>query len=77
MGYGGKFTEIIPHLTVANKSTELSVIAEAELLGIMKNLGPIRAVCKVVELCQLPHPEGLGLVARSPGFIGFRASVPA
>ncbi len=25
---------------------------------------------------QLPHPEGLGLVARSPGFIGFRASVP-
>ena len=26
--------------------------------------------------CQLPHPEGMGLVTRSPGFIGFRASVP-
>ncbi len=25
---------------------------------------------------QLPHPEGLGLVARSPGFTKFRASVP-
>ena len=25
---------------------------------------------------QLPHPEGMGHVARSPGFIGFRASVP-
>ena len=25
---------------------------------------------------QLPYPEGMGLTARSPGFIGFRASVP-
>jgi 2'-5' RNA ligase len=50
--YGGKFTEIIPHLTVANRSAELSAIAEAELLPIMKDLGPIDAVCNVVELYE-------------------------
>ena len=50
--YGGKFTEIIPHLTVANRSAALSAIAEAELLGIMKDLGPIHTVCDVVELYE-------------------------
>ena len=50
--YGGKFTEIIPHLTVANRSAELSAIAEAEVLGIIKDLGPIHAVCDVVELYE-------------------------
>ena len=50
--YGGKFTEIVPHLTVADRSAELSDIAEAELLGIMKELGPIHAVCNVVELYE-------------------------
>ena len=50
--YGGKFTEIIPHLTVANRSAELSGIAETELLEIMKDLGPIHAVCNVVQLYE-------------------------
>ena len=50
--YGGHFTEIIPHLTVANRSAELSSIAESELLAIMKELGPIHAVCNVVELYE-------------------------
>ena len=50
--YGGKFTEIVPHLTVANRSAELSTITEAKLLRIMKDLGPIRAVCNVVELYE-------------------------
>ena len=50
--YGGKFTEIVPHLTVANRSTELSGIAEAELLAIMKDLGPIHAIGNVVELYE-------------------------
>ena len=50
--YGGKFTEIIPHLTVANRSVELSAIAEAKLLVIMKDLGPIHATCDVVELYE-------------------------
>ena len=50
--YGGKFTEIIPHLTVANRSAELSAIAEAEVLGIIKDLGPIHAACDVVELYE-------------------------
>ena len=50
--YGGKFTEIVPHLTVANRSAELSAIAEMELLGIMKDLGPIHAICNVVELYE-------------------------
>lgn len=50
--YGGKFTEIVPHLTVANRSAELSTIAETELSKIMKELGPIHAVCNVVELYE-------------------------
>ena len=50
--YGGKFTKIVPHLTVANRSAEFSSIAEVELLGIMKDLGPIHAICNVVELYQ-------------------------
>ena len=50
--YGGKFTEIVPHLTVANRSAELSTIAETELLAIMKELGPIHAVCNVVKLYE-------------------------
>ena len=50
--YGGKFTEIVPHLTVADRSAELSDIAEAKLSGIMKELGPIHAVCHVVELYE-------------------------
>ena len=50
--YGGKFTEIVPHLTVANRSVELSTIAETELSEIMKELGPIHAVCNVVELYE-------------------------
>ena len=50
--YGGKFTEIVPHLTVANRSAELSTIAETKLSKIMKELGPIHAVCNVVELYE-------------------------
>ena len=50
--YSGKFTEIVPHLTVANRSAELSDIAEAEILGIMEDLGPIHAVGNVVELYE-------------------------
>ena len=48
--YGGKFPKIVPHLTVANRSTEFSDIAEVELLAMMRDLGPIHAVCNVVEL---------------------------
>ena len=50
--YGGKFPKIVPHLTVANRNAELSAIAETELLGIMKDSGPIHAVCNVVELYE-------------------------
>ena len=50
--YGGKFTEIVPHLTVANRSAEFSSIAEAELLRIMTDLGAIHALCNVVELYE-------------------------
>ena len=61
--YGGKFTEIIPHLTVANRSAELSAIAEAKLSAIMKDLGPIHAVCNVVELYE--NSSGLWRWAQS------------
>ena len=50
--YAGKFPKIIPHLTVANRSAEFSTIAEVELLEIMKDLGPIHAVCNVIELYE-------------------------
>lgn len=50
--YGGKFTKIVPHLTVANRSAGLSDIAEAKLSKIMKELGPIHAVCNVVQLYE-------------------------
>ncbi len=50
--YDGKFTEIIPHLTVANRSAEFSAIAAAESLAIMKDLGPVHAICDVVELYE-------------------------
>ena len=50
--YGGQFSEIIPHLTVANRNAEFSAIAETELSEIMKELGPIHAVCNVVELYE-------------------------
>ena len=50
--YDGKFPKIIPHLTVANRSAEFSAIAETELSGIMKELGPIHAVCNIVELYE-------------------------
>ena len=50
--YDGKFTEIVPHLTVANGSAELSAIAETELSEIMKELGPIHAICNVVKLYE-------------------------
>ena len=50
--YGGKFTEIVPHLTVANRSAEFSSIAEAELLRIVEDLGPIHAVCNGIELYE-------------------------
>ena len=48
----GVDSETIPHLTIANRSGELSAIAETELLGIMKDLGSIHAVCNVVELYE-------------------------
>ena len=61
--YGGKFPKIVPHLTVANRSAEFSSIAEAELLEIMKDLGPIHGVCNVVELYE--NSSGYWLWAQS------------
>ena len=50
--YGGAFSTVTPHLTVADKSAELSAVAEAELLTIMKERGPIYATCSHVELYE-------------------------
>ena len=61
--YGGKFTEIIPHLTVANRSAEFSSIAEAELLEKVRDLGPIHAVCNVIKLYE--NSSGLWRWAQS------------
>lgn len=50
--FGGTYTEITPHLTVAHGSTESAEEAERELNTIVERLGPIRAVCSKVDLYE-------------------------
>ena len=50
--YAGQFDTIIPHLTVANNTTEGAEIAAQELNGIMQAHGPIRSHCDSVVLLE-------------------------
>ena len=50
--YGGRFAEVIPHLTVADKSEAHAREAEAELTSIIAELGPIAATCSHVDLYE-------------------------
>ena len=50
--YSGRFPEVAPHLTVADRSAELSSVAEVELAVIMKERGPIHAKCDLIELFE-------------------------
>ena len=48
--YGGRFAAVIPHLTVADRSTVSASIAQIELAVAMKEAGSIHATCRHVEL---------------------------
>ena len=50
--YGGRFAEVVPHLTVADQSVELAAVAHAELAATMRAQGEIRATCHAVELYE-------------------------
>ena len=50
--YGGRFNQVIPHLTVADQSEEFASIAERELAAELQRRGIIRATCRTVELFE-------------------------
>ncbi len=50
--HGGRYSGVLPHLTVANRSASLATEAEAELAPILNQLGPIFAVCRAVDLFE-------------------------
>lgn len=48
--YTGQFTEIVPHLTVVDRSEPSSRTAQREIEAIVKARGPIHATASAVEL---------------------------
>lgn len=50
--YGGRFEQVVPHLTVADQSEAFASIAERELLVQLEQRGPIRAKCTAVDLFE-------------------------
>ena len=50
--YGGKYADIVPHLTVADANASLADEAESELRAILESHGPIASTCRAVELIE-------------------------
>ena len=50
--YGGRFSQVIPHLTVADQSEAFASVAERELAGELERRGVIRATCEAIELFE-------------------------
>jgi 2'-5' RNA ligase len=50
--YGGRFSEVIPHLTVADQSEPFASVAERELAVELERRGKIRATCEAIELFE-------------------------
>jgi len=50
--YGGRFSEIIPHLTVADQDEKFAGIAERELADRLERYGGVRANCRVIEIYE-------------------------
>jgi 2'-5' RNA ligase len=50
--YGGEFSTIVPHLTVAHGDAEWTAIAEAELMSRLEASNPIRSLCTAVDLLE-------------------------
>jgi 2'-5' RNA ligase len=53
--YGGRFGQVIPHLTVADQSEAFASIAERELAAELRRRGVVRATCRAVELFENSH----------------------
>jgi 2'-5' RNA ligase len=50
--YGGAFSDIIPHLTVAHGTSLELDSAHAELISALAALGPPRSTCRAVDLIE-------------------------
>jgi hypothetical protein len=50
--FGGAHDEIVPHLTVAHGDATSAARAAAELVKLLDAAGPIRAMCREVELLE-------------------------
>lgn len=50
--YGGAFSEVIPHLTIVDKSAVHAATVERELAESLASRGPIRASCERVDLYE-------------------------
>lgn len=50
--YGGQYVDIVPHLTVADRSTEAAEEAERRLRSGLAGLLPIRVRCEAVEMIE-------------------------
>jgi hypothetical protein len=50
--YGGRHPEVVPHLTVADRSAIRADEAESELRAILARSGPVASACKAVDLFE-------------------------
>ena len=50
--YGGRYSGVMPHLTVADRNAILASEAEGELRAILDERGPIASVCKAVDMYE-------------------------
>ena len=50
--YGGAFSQVVPHLTVADKSAAHAESADGELNDMLLHRGPIRSSCAEVHLFE-------------------------
>lgn len=50
--YEGRHHTIVPHLTIADGGDAQVAAAEAELLALMKQHGPVRSICDGVRLIE-------------------------
>lgn len=50
--YGGRFDDVVPHLTVASGDASHTDAAEAELCATMSRRGPVKAHCRSIEVME-------------------------
>lgn len=50
--FGGAHDDIVPHLTVSHGDAASAALAATELVGLLDAAGPIRAMCREVELLE-------------------------